>query len=127
MFTPFAALAMLSLSIVGAPVTSARPVMLAGNAVERGAAVQSSHSRSSRIVYRDSCGWQGSGRVVYLLNSSGKRSVVTVRESYNSGQQRWSRTHSYSLEPGAEQWVGCTRGDTSVEWKSYSVVGERSR
>jgi hypothetical protein len=128
MFTNVAVLAMVSLSVVGAPPTDPRPVTLVRPALESGAPVQNSHSRSSRIVYRDRCGWQGSGRVAYVQNSTRNRSVVvTVRESYSSGRDRWSRTQSYSLEPGAEQWVGCTRGDTAVEWKSYSIVGERSR
>ena len=127
MFTQLVLIAVLSLSVVGAPATYSRPVAPSEMAVEPGGAAQNSSSRRSRIVYRDRCGWQGSGRVAYVQNSSSNRSVVTIRESYNSGQQRWTRTQSYSLEPGAEHWVGCTRGDTSVEWKSYSITGERSR
>ncbi len=116
-----------NVSSVGAPRTDPRPVATDYGAVERGALMQTRHSRGSRIVYRDRCGWQGSGQVAYVQNSTGKRSVITIRESYSSGQQRWSRTQSYSLEPGAEQWVGCTRGDTSVEWKGFSITGERAR
>jgi hypothetical protein len=128
MFTNVAVLAIASLSVVGAPPTDPRPVRLVSAALERGARVLNSYSRVRRIVYRDRCGWQGSGRIAYVKNSTRSRSVVaTVRESYSSGRDRWSRTQSYSLEPGAEQWVGCTRGDTAVEWKSYSIVGERSR
>jgi hypothetical protein len=125
MLANLVALAMLILSVVPTPATSSRPVALAGAALERGAPVQTTQTRGSRIVYRDRCGWQGSGRVAYVHNSTRNRSVVTVRESYSSGQQRWSRTQSYSLEPGAEQWVGCTRGDTAVEWKSFLIAGER--
>ena len=85
-----------------------------------------SAGRSSRLAYRDSCGWQGSGRGVYIQNLQRNRPIVaTVRESFNSGRDRWTKTTSYRLEPGAEQRVGCTRGDTATEFKSYSVMGER--
>ena len=128
MFTQVAVFALLSLSIMRAPATDPRrTIATAYPAVERGALAQTRHSRSNRLVYRDRCGWQGSGRVAYVQNSSGNRSVVTIREAYSSGQQRWSRTQSYSLEPGADQWVGCTRGDTAVEWKSFTIAGERTR
>jgi hypothetical protein len=83
-----------------------------------------SSSRPSRLVYQGACGWQGSGRMAYL--EGGRRAVVTVRESYSGGPNRWSRTSSYRVEPGAMQWVGCTRGDTSVEFKSFFIAGERA-
>ena len=86
---------------------------------------QNSYSRSSRIVYRDACGWQGAGRFAYVENSTRRSASVTVRETYSSGRERRTRTLNYSLWPGDAQRVGCTRGDTSVEFRSFSIVSDR--
>ena len=127
MFTNVAVLAMLSLSVVGAPVTYPRLVAPAGLAVEGGAPVQTSYTRGSRIVYRDRCGWQGSGRVAYAQNSPSNRSLVTVRESDSSGQHRWSRTQSYSLEPGRNSGLDARAATRPWSGKSFSIAGERRR
>jgi len=88
---------------------------------------QSSNARSSRLIYRDACGWQGAGRVAYVENSSRRNASVTIRESYSAGAERRTRTTQYSLFPGAQERVGCTRGDTSVEFRSFSIVADRTR
>jgi hypothetical protein len=86
---------------------------------------QNSYSRAGRLVYRDACGWQGSGKVAYVENSSRRSVTVSVREAYSSGRERRSRTFNYSLSPGEGQRVGCTRGDTAVEFRSFSIVASR--
>jgi hypothetical protein len=87
---------------------------------------QNSYSRSSRLVYRDACGWQGSGRVAYVENSTRRSASVTVRETYSSGRERRTTSLNYSLWPGDSRRVGCTRGDTSVEFRSFSIVSDRA-
>jgi hypothetical protein len=101
----------------------------ASNGLESvGTLAQNSSTSVARIVFRGNCGWENSGRGVCLRNSTRNRSVVTtVRETCNCGRDRWNRSRSCHLEPGAEQWIGCTSGNTALEWKSYSVVRERAR
>lgn len=92
------------------------------------AAQAGSSSRASRLTLRDACGWQGAGRNVWLQNTRRNRGVLsTVRETCNCGRDRWSRTQSYELAPGAEMRIGCTRGDTSVEYFSHIITGEKQR
>jgi hypothetical protein len=125
MLTKAIAAAIVLLSVTSSPANSAS--FVAPNPVELRMAAPRSYSRASRIVYRNSCGWQGSGRAAYVQNSARAASVVTVRESCNCGQERWSRTMTFHLAPGEELRIGCTRGDTAVEFKGYSVVAERGR
>ena len=86
--------------------------------------------RSGRcaLVHRDACGWSSTGRFVYVENrsASDKRTCV-VRETCNCSNRVWTDVRSYTLSPGDEERVGCTRGVVADERYTYTIVGERSR
>jgi hypothetical protein len=119
-------LTLVSLSAFGAPASDRRTTGVVRHAVTYSPIDQNSYSRGSRLVYRDRCGWEGAGRAVFVQNIRRTRSVVTVRESSSAGRDRWTRTLTFTLDPGAEQRVGCTYGNTAIELRGYSIVGERS-
>lgn len=109
----------LALALVSSALAVAEPA-----SAQRRTGLSGTWTRPARLLYQDACGWQGSGRTAHLENGS-RRMAVTVRASFTVGPNRWIRTTTYHLEPGATQWVGCTRGDSSMEWTTFSIAGAR--